>query len=122
MSERLLLTSLADRTYFKVLIGDFVGSRITWVGILATVVGVIMALWPFVSKIGVDTETLRNNLGPFFQGVAVAFIPTAVSFVFKIALDFNSRILTSGANELLETVTEISEVYVLPVITHLKQE
>jgi hypothetical protein len=59
---------------------------------------------------------MRANLGEFFSGIAVAFIPTAVSFVFKIVLDFNSRIISSGVRELIDKIACVSEVQLLPFL------
>jgi hypothetical protein len=116
INQRILLDGLADRVYFRSLIGDFISARIVWIGILATILGVIMAFWPFVNINGLDIEAIRQNLGPFFRGVAVAFLPTAVSFVCKVALDFNTRILMAGANELLDTITTIGEAHIVPLL------
>lgn len=106
---------LADRLYHKASIVEFVASRIVWVGILATIVGVIWAFWPFMQA-GLNIETMKGNLAGFFSGIAVAFIPTAVSFVFKIALDINARILTSGVGEIIDTATVIGEAQLVPFI------
>jgi hypothetical protein len=104
----------ADRLYSRAMIGDFIGSRIVWVGILATILGVIMAFWPMID--GVSLDTMRTNLGQFFGGIAVAFIPTAVSFVCKIMLDFNTRIIASGVRDLIDKIACVSETDVLPFL------
>ena len=96
------------------MIGDFIGSRIVWVGILATILGVIMAFWPMID--GVALDAMRTNLGQFFGGIAVAFIPTAVSFVCKIMLDFNTRIIASGVRDLIDKIACVSETDVLPFL------
>ena len=46
----------------------------------------------------------------------MAFIPTAVSFVFKIVLDFNTRIITSGVRDLIDKIACVSELDVLPFL------
>lgn len=115
LNHSTFLNVLADRLYHKASIVEFVASRIVWVGILATIVGVIWAFWPFMAA-GLNIETMKGNLAGFFSGIAVAFIPTAVSFVFKIALDINSRILTSGVGEIIDTATVIGEARLVPFI------
>jgi len=104
----------ADRLYSRAMIADFIGTRIVWVGILATILGVIMAFWPMIN--GLSVEMMKVNISQFFGGIAVAFIPTAVSFVFKIVLDFNTRIITSGVRDLIDKIACVSELDVLPFL------
>lgn len=112
--QHTIIDVTADRLYSRTMIADFLGSRIVWVGILATIIGVIMAFWPMID--GVSLDALRSNLGRFFGGIAVAFIPTAVSFVCKIMLDFNTRIIASGVRDLIDKIACVSETDVLPFL------
>lgn len=112
--QSMIIDITADRLYSRTLIADFFGSRIVWVGILATILGVIMAFWPMVD--GVSIDSMKSNLGQFFGGIAVAFIPTAVSFVCKITLDFNSRIITAGVRDLIDKIVCTSETDILPFL------
>jgi hypothetical protein len=109
-----ILDDAADQVYERSLIGDFISTRIVWVGIFATILGVIMAFWPMID--GGSIDTMKNNIGQFFGGIAVAFIPTAVSFVCKIALDFNSRIIAGGVRDLFTKITITSEAVVIPFL------
>lgn len=104
----------SERLYSRTMIADFIGSRIVWVGILATILGVIMAFWPMIG--GVSIDSMKSDLGHFFGGIAVAFIPTAVSFVCKILLDFNTRIIASGVRDLIDKIAVVSETDVLPFL------
>lgn len=115
IDQHFLIEGFAEGLYRRSSIGDFIASRIVWVGIFATILGVIVAFWPFLQA-GLSIEAMKNNIGGFFAGVAVAFIPTAVSFVFKIALDFNSRIVGSGVSEVIEMATESCESHVIPFL------
>ena len=114
IQQNTIIDVTADRLYSRAMIGDFIGSRIVWVGILATILGVIMAFWPMID--GVSIDAMKTNLGQFFGGIAVAFIPTAVSFVCKIMLDFNSRIISSGVRDLIDKIACVSETDVLPFL------
>ena len=116
IDQSLLLDTLADRIEFRSQISGFIGSLIVWVGILGTILGVVLAFWPYVGLTSFDVETLRLHMGEFFRGVAVAFLPTAASFVFKIALDINGRIVAGGTQDLIDNITVISEAYALPVL------
>ena len=109
-----ILDNAADHIYERSLIGDFISTRIVWIGILATILGVIMAFWPMID--GGSIDTMKNNIGQFFGGIAVAFIPTAVSFVCKVALDFNSRIIAAGVRDLFTKITIASETSVVPFL------
>lgn len=113
VEQRALIDAFVENLDRRTNIGDFIASRIVWVGILATIVGVIMAFWPFQQQ-GMSIDAMRSHLGDFFSGVAVAFIPTAVSFVFKIILDFNTKIIQDGISEIIETVTVTGASYIVP--------
>ncbi len=113
INQTALLDAFAEHLERRISIGDFIASRIVWVGILATIIGVIMAFWPF-QQAGMSIDAMRSNLGEFFSGVAVAFIPTAVSFVFKITLDLNSKILQDGVSEMVEMATSLSASRIVP--------
>jgi MotA/TolQ/ExbB proton channel family len=112
--QNMIIDVTADRLYSRAMIADFIGTRIVWVGILATILGVIMAFWPMIN--GLSVEAMKSNISEFFGGIAVAFIPTAVSFVCKIVLDFNTRIITSGVRDLIDKIACVSETAVLPFL------
>ena len=114
IQQRTMIEIMADRLYSRALIGDFIASQIVWVGILATIIGVILAFWPMID--GDSLDAMRSNLGRFFGGIAVAFIPTAASFVCKITLDINTRIIVSGVRELVEKIAGVAETEVLPFL------
>lgn len=113
--QTMIVDITAERLYDRMMIADFIASRIVWVGILATIIGVIMAFWPMINAVA-SIDAMRANLGQFFAGIAVAFIPTAVSFVFKIVLDFNTRIISTGVRELVDKIACVSEVQLLPFL------
>lgn len=113
--QSMIVDITAERLYDRTMVADFIAARIVWIGILATIIGVIMAFWPMIGG-GVSIDTMKSNLSGFFGGIAVAFIPTAVSFVFKIILDFNTRIITTGVRELIDKIACISETELLPFI------
>jgi hypothetical protein len=115
IDQRILLDVLADRLQSRAAFIEFVAGRIVWVGILATILGVILAFWPLLSA-GMAVEAIRLKLGGFFSGIAVAFIPTAASFVFKIALDFGTKILLNAAESLIGVVARDTETKILPWI------
>lgn len=117
VDQHFLIEGFAENLYRRTSVGDFLATRIVWVGILATILGVIIAFWPFLQA-GLNIDAMKTNIGGFFSGVAVAFLPTAVSFVFKIALDFNSRIIGNGVSEIVETATIACESYVIPFLEH----
>lgn len=113
--QSMIVDITAERLYDRMMVAEFIGSRIVWIGILATIIGVIMAFWPMIDS-GGSVEAMKTNLGAFFGGIAVAFIPTAVSFVFKIILDFNTRIISTGVRELIDKIACVSETQMLPFI------
>ncbi len=114
--QNTIIEVTADRLYEQASTAEFIASRIVWIGILATILGVIIAFWPMIGAASIDV--MKTNIGAFFGGIAVAFIPTAVSFVFKIVLDFNSWIVTKGVQSLIDKIACVSETDVLPVLDH----
>lgn len=112
-SDVSLLDMTAERLYERSLVVDFISTRIVWIGIFATILGVIMAFWPMINS-GASIETMKSNIGGFFGGIAVAFIPTAVSFFCKILLDCNTRIIEVGVRQLLDKITIIAETEIVP--------
>ena len=115
VDQSILLDVLSDRLNSKISFIEFVAGRVVWVGILATILGVILAFWPLLSG-DMSVDTIRLKLGGFFSGIAVAFIPTAASFVFKIALDFGTNILNNAADEIVNLVARGSETKILPFL------
>lgn len=108
VDQRFLMEITTDRLHRKASVPEFIGARIVWIGILATVLGVVLAFWPFMTA-GANVDQLQGRLGEFFSGVAVAFIPTAISFVLKIALDVSDRILRDGIDDLTERLAHLTE-------------
>lgn len=109
-----LIDITAERLYERASIAEFISQRIVWIGILATILGVIMAFWPMIG--GASIDQMRSNISEFFGGVAVAFIPTAVSFMLKIVLDVHSFIVSYGARRLIDTLACMSESSVIPAL------
>lgn len=71
---------------------NFMSEIIVTLGIFGTVIGVILALMPFLSLTNFDPVKLQPQLLQMFSGIAVAFFPTAISILIKVFLDFNTRI------------------------------
>lgn len=115
VDQRLLVEVLAERLYAPVTVIECIAGRIVWIGILATILGVILAFWPLLGS-GMAIDTIRAKLGLFFAGIAVAFIPTAASFVFKIALDSGGKILTAGIAEVINRVVQTSATAIIPLL------
>jgi hypothetical protein len=89
----------------RVLTADFFGMVIEKIGILGTIVGVIWVFWPFMTA-GVSVESMKEHVSEIFGGIAVAFIPTAVSFCLSILLDVQIRILHIGLLDLWDATQE----------------
>ena len=118
VDQAALLDVLSDRLYAPLSLIEFIAGRIVWVGILATILGVILAFWPLLGS-GMAVEAIRAKLGGFFSGIAVAFIPTASSFVFKIALDASGKILNGGIGIVINRLTYLSATRILPLLARV---
>jgi hypothetical protein len=106
--QRFIMELTTERLHRKASVTEFISGRIVWVGIFATVMGVILSFWPFMTT-GANIEQIQGRLGEFFSGVAVAFIPTAISFVLKIFLDVSDRILRDGIDDVTERLAYVTE-------------
>lgn len=96
----LVITDDETRNYhFKTLMKDEVlkkaefakdaGDIILMIGLLGTIVGIIMAFMPFMAMVGFDINVIQPQFVTFLKGAAIAFIPTALSLLYKILLDIN---------------------------------
>lgn len=111
----LLSESFTDKLYISLSTIYFFSSKIVWFGIFATIVGIILSFLPFLSE-GLTADTIKNNMTTFFSGVAVAFIPTAISFVFKIALDISTEILSRAIDNIIADTKVIVETTIVPEV------
>ena len=115
VNATILLDVLESNLFKQISIVEFVAGRVVWIGILATIFGVILAFWPFIHS-GGGVDTIKLHLSEFFAAIAVAFIPTAASFVFKIALDFGTRIISHGVDEIVTMLARTGETKLLPIL------
>lgn len=113
VNATILLDVLESNLFKQVSVVEFIAGRVVWIGILATIFGVILAFWPFRHE---GLEGIKLHLTEFFSAIAVAFIPTAASFVFKIALDFGTRIISSGVDEIVTMLARTGETKLLPIL------
>ena len=80
---------------------NFMGEIIVAAGIFGTVIGVVVALMPFFAMTSFQLALIQPQLLHMFAGIAVAFFPTALSILIKIALDFHSRLHQIAVNSYL---------------------
>lgn len=115
IDQNLMLDIATERLRARTSASEFLSARIVWLGVFATILGVILAFWPLLTS-GFNIEEIKGNLGGFFGGIAVAFIPTAISFLYKVALDFESRIISSGVEETMDELAMVCETHIIPYL------
>lgn len=84
------------------------------IGVIGTVVGIIMTLWPFISLTDLtNLNELMANAGSVWAGIGTALFPSAISLLYSILLMFNDKIIISGSTEMIRVTTDLTESFLL---------
>lgn len=112
--QTVLLHGVKNKLYKSIGYGSHFLNIVITVGILATIVGVILAFWPMMTVVTVDS--ISTLLPLFLPGIATAFIPTAISFVMKFFVDNNVFKLKMHNIEVADTIAETCDIYIMPYL------
>lgn len=85
-------------------------------GLLGTVIGFILMLGAVTDISDFDVGTMQGMLRDMSGGMRVALFTTLSGLIGGILLGMQYHLVDRGADELLATITEVSEVYVMPRI------
>jgi hypothetical protein len=116
LDQTLLLRSLADRLRNREKLGLFVSEGLLRLALLGTAIGFILMLIPISRLTSFDPGTLRLALSGMTGGMAIALNVTVTGIGSALVLKFEYFLLDDAISDLFETVTETTEVYVVPAL------
>ena len=116
LDQTLILRRLADSMRYRQSVGWFVADAMLKLGLLGTVIGFILMLSSIQSIDSFDVETLKGALAAMSGGMGVALFTTLFGLVGGILLKLQYYILDEGTSYLFGLITELTEVYVVPVL------
>ena len=122
LDQTLLLRRLADTMRYRQSVGWFVADAMLKLGLLGTVIGFILMLSSIQSIDSFDVETLKGALTSMSGGMGVALFTTLFGLVGGILLKLQYYILDEGTSYLFGLITELTEVYVVPVLNRVTDD
>jgi hypothetical protein len=122
LDQTLLLKAFEEKLHGAQSIGFFIAETMLRLGLLGTVIGFIFMLAPLTSVQTIDVGQMREVLASMSGGMAVALYTTLCGLVGGILLKLQYYFLEGGTEELVAMVTEVTEVYVVPVLEDTQAE
>jgi hypothetical protein len=116
IDQTLLLRSLADQLRGREKLGWFVSEALLRLALLGTAVGFILMLIPIAGLNAFDVETLRQALTQMSNGMSIALTVTVIGIGTALVLKLQYYFLDESIAELFTTITEVTEVHVVPVL------
>jgi hypothetical protein len=116
LDQTLLLRAFEDRLKAPQEIGFFIADLMLRLGLLGTVVGFILMLGPLAAIQNIDVSSMRQVLSAMSSGMAVALYTTLCGLIGGILLKLQYYFLEGTTEELIAMATEVTEVYVIPVL------
>jgi hypothetical protein len=116
IDQTLLLRSLADQLRSREKLGWFVAEALLRLALLGTAVGFILMLIPIAGLNAFDVETLRQALTQMSNGMSIALTVTVIGIGTALVLKLQYYFLDESIAELFTTITEVTEVHVVPVL------
>ena len=114
--QSMLLSALERRIKGRHSIGWLIADLMFKLGLLGTVIGFILMLGAVTDISDFDVGTMQVMLRDMSGGMRVALFTTLSGLIGGILLGMQYHLVDRGADELLATITEVSEVYVMPRI------
>jgi hypothetical protein len=116
LDQTLLLRSLADQLRAREKLGWFVSESLLRLALLGTAVGFILMLIPVAGLDAFDVGSLRQTLTGMSSGMAIALNVTVTGIATALVLKFGYYLLDEAIADLFREVTEVTEVYVIPML------
>ena len=116
LDQTLLLRTVADRLRSREKLGIFVSEALLRLALLGTAIGFILMLIPIAGLSSFDAATLRGALAGMTGGLAVALNVTVSGIATALILKFEYFQLDTAIGELFLTISETSEIHVVPAI------
>lgn len=116
IDQTLLLDSFEGELRRSHHFGWFVADLLLTLGLLGTVVGFILMLSPISGLESDDHGAIRHALTVMGGGMAVALYTTLTGLIGGTLLKIQGLLLDGAVEELVQRMTQVTEVYVLPRI------
>ncbi|MFQ5660824.1 MAG: MotA/TolQ/ExbB proton channel family protein [Gammaproteobacteria bacterium] len=100
-------------------IGWFLTDLMIKLGLLGTIVGFVLMLGSVANVTDFDVNSMQHILKSMSAGMGTALYTTFAGLVCSILAGIQYHMLDQGADELVQTATHITQIYVLP---KLKQQ
>lgn len=97
-------------------IGWFLSDIMIKLGLLGTIIGFVLMLGSVVDVTDFDVSTMQSILKQMSSGMGTALYTTFAGLVFSMLTAMQYQMLDQGAEEILDTIKHLSQVYVLPRI------
>ena len=116
IDQTLLLRALADRIRSREKLGLFVSEALLRLALLGTAVGFILMLVPIAGLLAFDAESLRKALAGMSGGMATALNITVTGIATALLLKLQYFFLDKALGDLLDAITEVTEVHVVSAL------
>jgi hypothetical protein len=116
VDQTLLLRVLANQLHGRERLGLFVSEALLRLALLGTALGFILMLIPIAGLSAFDPDTLRKALSGMSAGMAIALNITVTGIGTALLLKLQYFFLGMGVVDLVNTITEVTEVHVISVL------
>lgn len=98
-------------------IGWFLSDMMIKLGLLGTIVGFVLMLGSVVDVTDFDVNTMQSILKQMSSGMGTALYTTFAGLICSMLTAIQYQMLDRGAEEILDTIRHLSQVYVIPRIS-----
>jgi biopolymer transport protein ExbB/TolQ len=116
LDQTLLLRGLADKLRSPMQFGAFAGDALLKLGLLGTIVGFILMLFPIASLDNFDPTSMKSSMKVMSGGMAVAMYTTLAGLVGSILVKTQYYILDNASAYLFDITTDLTEVFVVSTL------
>jgi biopolymer transport protein ExbB/TolQ len=116
LDQTLLLRGLADKLRSPMQFGAFAGDALLKLGLLGTIVGFILMLFPIATLDSFDPTSMKSSMKVMSGGMAVAMYTTLAGLVGSILVKAQYYILDNASAYLFDVTTDLTEVFVVSTL------
>jgi hypothetical protein len=116
LDQTLLLRGLADKLRSPMQFGAFAGDALLKLGLLGTIIGFILMLFPIASLDSFDPTSMKSSMKVMSGGMAVAMYTTLAGLVGSILVKAQYYILDNASAYLFDLTTDLTEVFVVSAL------
>jgi biopolymer transport protein ExbB/TolQ len=116
LDQTLLLRGLADKLRSPMQFGAFAGDALLKLGLLGTIVGFILMLFPLASLENFDAASMKSSMKVMSGGMAVAMYTTLAGLIGSILVKAQYYILDNASAYLFDVTTDLTEVFVVSTL------